>query len=359
MNALNNYSIRAKVVAAFGVLLAVTVLLGVFAIQRLSLVNEGGQTVASNYLVASNALGVFSQRVMRYRQIQAVHILAATPEAKAHEEKTLGELVQQINGALAQYEPTVDAGEERRLADDMEAAWNAYAATNDKFVEMSRAGDAAGATAYYTGTLRDLSHDFQAKLQRVLDYQLTSGKAQVADMDATYGSAWNWIVIALSLAVLLCLGAGYTLVTSVSAPIRRMSDAMGRLARHDLSTEIDGIGRKDEVGEMAAAVQVFKTSMIETDRLKAEQEAQHRAAEERTRRLDDITKAFEASVGTVVQAVAAQATQMESSAQSMSGLTDILYQRDGDYCIAVVPSRWDNSGAKVCGAGGRYPSDEC
>jgi hypothetical protein len=41
------------------------------------------------------------------------------------------------------------------------------------------------------------------------------------------------------------------------------------------------------------------------------------------------------------------------------GLTDILYQRDRDYCIAVVPSRWDNGGAKACGAGGRYPSDEC
>mgnify|MGYP001598364059 FL=1 len=40
------------------------------------------------------------------------------------------------------------------------------------------------------------------------------------------------------------------------------------------------------------------------------------------------------------------------------GLTDYLYQRDGGYCIAVVPSRWDDSGAKVCGAGGRYPSDE-
>ena len=41
------------------------------------------------------------------------------------------------------------------------------------------------------------------------------------------------------------------------------------------------------------------------------------------------------------------------------GLTDFLYQRDGDYCIAAVPSRWDIGGANVCGAGGRYPSDEC
>ena len=35
------------------------------------------------------------------------------------------------------------------------------------------------------------------------------------------------------------------------------------------------------------------------------------------------------------------------------GLTSFLYQRHRGYCIAVVPSRWDNGGAKVCGAGGR------
>jgi len=41
------------------------------------------------------------------------------------------------------------------------------------------------------------------------------------------------------------------------------------------------------------------------------------------------------------------------------GLTDILYQVDRDYMMADVPSRWDIGGANVCGAGGRYRSDEC
>ena len=56
-----------------------------------------------------------------------------------------------------------------------------------------------------------------------------------------------------------------------------MTGAMSRLAQHDLTTEIDGVERKDEVGQMATAVQVFKNSMIETDRLKAEQEEAQRA----------------------------------------------------------------------------------
>ena len=52
-------------------------------------------------------------------------------------------------------------------------------------------------------------------------------------------------------------------------------------------------------------------------------------------------------------------SDFESLYRFRDGLTDILHQRDGDYCIARVPSRMETVGAKVWGAGGRYPSDEC
>jgi hypothetical protein len=58
------------------------------------------------------------------------------------------------------------------------------------------------------------------------------------------------------------------------------------------------------------------------------------------------------------RSVAELGTEVRPSVETYVGLTDILYQRDGDYCIADVPSRRATVGAKVCGAGGRYPSDE-
>jgi uncharacterized membrane protein YeaQ/YmgE (transglycosylase-associated protein family) len=41
-----------------------------------------------------------------------------------------------------------------------------------------------------------------------------------------------------------------------------------------------------------------------------------------------------------------------------SGLTDILYQGDGDYCMGRLASRWGSGGMRAWGAGGRYPSEE-
>ena len=113
MNFLNNFSIRAKVIGAFAILLVVTGALGAFAIQRLSVVNDGAVKMSSNYLVASSALGTYSQQTMRFRQLQAAHILATTPEKKAKEEKTMAKVLDQIHEALTRYAPTIDAGEER------------------------------------------------------------------------------------------------------------------------------------------------------------------------------------------------------------------------------------------------------
>ncbi len=131
------------------------------------------------------------------------------------------------------------------------------------------------------------------------------------------------IVWSVAAVVLVVLGGGIAwLALSVVRAITRMTVSMSQLARHDLSTTIAGAGRSDEIGEMANAVQVFKDSMIEADRLKAEQEQAQRVAAERSALVDRLTKDFDDKVQGVVKTVAAQADQMQSSAQSMSATAE-------------------------------------
>ena len=89
MNWFQNLTIRSKVMSAFATVLIVTAMLGVFAINRLSTVNDGAETVASNYLVGSDGLADLAYNAMRYRQLQAAHILQSTPQAKAKEAETM------------------------------------------------------------------------------------------------------------------------------------------------------------------------------------------------------------------------------------------------------------------------------
>lgn len=322
MNWFNNLTIRTKIVSVFALVLLVTAGLGFFAVHCLSDVNAGAVTVTDNYLVATRALGDFSAATVRYRQVQASIALAPTPELAEHEAAHLqNDILPEVQAALAIYQPTIDAGEERGYFEKFMQGWNAYVASNEHFVELAKK-DRAAASKLYIGDMKNAFNQFLADLKADISYQIKGANREKQNIHDTYQSAFDWILVMLGVAAIFCVVAGFMIVSGVSTPIRKMTDAMGKLAAHDLTTQIEGVGRKDEVGSMAAAVQVFKDSMVEADRLKAEQEAAHAKQQERAKKLDDLTRGFEASVGGVVQAVSSQATQMESSAQSMSATAE-------------------------------------
>jgi methyl-accepting chemotaxis protein len=82
--------------------------------------------------------------------------------------------------------------------------------------------------------------------------------------------------------------------SKITRPLSRMIERMRALAQGHLDVEIEGLGRRDEVGEMADAVQVFKTNAIERVRVEKEA-AEHRAEIEDERRRVEIEKSSVAS----------------------------------------------------------------
>ena len=123
------------------------------------------------------------------------------------------------------------------------------------------------------------------------------------------------------LAAGLGLGVAIALLTSrtIAVPIQGMTAAMGKLAGGDNSTAIPGVGRADEVGEMADAVQVFKDNMIEAERLRAEQaQSEARAAAQRKADMHKLAGHFEEAVGDIVKALSSSSTELEAAAKSLS-----------------------------------------
>ncbi|MFA6021200.1 MAG: methyl-accepting chemotaxis protein [Rhodospirillales bacterium] len=95
------------------------------------------------------------------------------------------------------------------------------------------------------------------------------------------------------------------MVRSITKPVGRLVAAMGRLAAGDVSVEILGTSRRDEVGDMARATQVFKQNAIEKIELQNQQEEAKRQAEvERRRVMQDLANNFESSVSLAVNTVA-------------------------------------------------------
>jgi len=138
---------------------------------------------------------------------------------------------------------------------------------------------------------------------------------------ASYSAARFSFLIALAglATVAIASVAFVTMVRRrVCRPIVDLTATMSRLAGGDVSGEISGSERGDEIGAMAAAVQVFKDNMIKADRLAAEKEAENDVKVRRARLLDELTRAFEAKVSELVAGLSSASAVMEDTAQSMS-----------------------------------------
>src|SRR5690606_21385594 len=139
----------------------------------------------------------------------------------------------------------------------------------------------------------------------------------------------------MNLALLAACGAlgavaFWVAIWRVAKPIRAMTGAMTRLAEGDLAIEIPGTGRRDEVGEMAGSVQVFKDNALEAESLRrAAEEAEQRAREERRRTMMELADKFNAEVGEVVEIVTSASNELESTAQSMSSIAEETTRQSG------------------------------
>ena len=125
--------------------------------------------------------------------------------------------------------------------------------------------------------------------------------------------------IAGGLATLFGLIVAFLIARSIVGPLTAMTRAMGLLAGGDLAVEIPGRGKTDEIGDMAKAIEVFKTNMIDTERMRADQvEVEARQAESRKQDMVRLADQFEQAVGEIVDTVSSASGELEASAGTLT-----------------------------------------
>jgi methyl-accepting chemotaxis protein len=141
-----------------------------------------------------------------------------------------------------------------------------------------------------------------------------------AESDAIVGETERLIVMLAAGGFLLGAILAMLLGRGISRPITAMCKAMRELAGGNFDVVLPGLGREDELGEMAGAVEEFKMQAIaKAERDAAALDAQNRASSE-TRRAELIRFAddFEAAVGVIVSNVSASAVQLEQAAGTLT-----------------------------------------
>jgi methyl-accepting chemotaxis protein len=323
-----NLSIRAKILFSFLTVMVLLVGLGLNALQRSSEMNRKVEDITRNYALAVVYLDEMRVSVGDYRGAVARELLADDGKAERQSTQTvLAGLAKLHDENDAKYAPTVDPGTEADLYQETKASWAAYLGISQHLHELLAADKIADAKAYYLATLVPAGARAETAAHASMNYNVDAIGRLTDQVDISYSNG-RWMILGVMVfAVVVASLAGLFLVRSIAEPVKAMTEAMRRLATHDMTAEIPATDRSDEIGQMAGAVQVFKEALIAADRLAGEQDAERAAKEQRATRLEQAVATFEVTAREMVALLSSGSTELEATARAMTGSVDRTNQQ--------------------------------
>ncbi|MBX9797707.1 methyl-accepting chemotaxis protein [Sphingomonas sp.] len=284
---MKNWSINTKVITALGAVAVVILGFSLFALAQISRVNGKASEVAGQWLPAVRAASGLQLSLAELRLYGWRHFTASDAKALADAEAKIAGERTHFDKLRGDYARMLKSAHDRADFARFNQAFDTLEVRNGEWLALSRAGHQAEAMAHFKGPTRkayDATRDALGAIVKRSEAGATAAGQQVA---AIYAASVAMTAAAVVAVLGIAIGAAIFLRRSIAQPISAMTKAMTALASGDLGVAVPARDRRDEVGQLAEAMESFKESAINE---------QHRA---------DETMAVVGHVGTALSALAA------------------------------------------------------
>jgi methyl-accepting chemotaxis protein len=207
------------------------------------------------------------------------------------------------------------------------------------FLPLSEDMRKAGETGKYPMTSAQWVQTTNPQIDSLLAVMQAAGQASEARAQQLIDAAFNRLVIELSLLVLcvvLMIGCIMTVISQVTRPLSALSGAMRELADGKFDVVLPGLGRRNEVGDIAEAVEMFKVKAGEKSRLEAEAKLAEEASNSTQRRRDrhKLADDFQATAGAIIEIVSSTSTEVEAAATMLTKTAETTQSLSGTVASA-------------------------
>ncbi len=322
---LASLSIRAKITIVLSFLLLAMTSMGLIAVRKMQAINANAVDIQANWLPSVRVLGELRAGVITYRNVIRQHMLSETLEEKLANEKTLDTVVTSNLAIRAKYEKLITLPEERALYEEWGKVWDAYKKGTLEVLELSRKSVGKvpqEAITLNTKTVNPIGLKADELLNKDIELNNKGSDVAGAEASANYDAAFTMLVAILAVSAVLGIGIGLYLVKDVSSGIASIVKPMQALGQGDLTAIVPHQGMKTEIGTMGDALQVFKQALIDKRAADEAAAADADAKIERGRRVDSITREFEAMIGEIVETVSSASTELEASAGTLTATAE-------------------------------------
>ncbi|HTV21970.1 MAG TPA: methyl-accepting chemotaxis protein, partial [Polyangiaceae bacterium] len=254
MNWFRNLKISSKLVSAFLVVIALTVVLGGVASVRLAQIRRLQEQMSVDYLPGVLFIGEISDASSRYRRDGLYQALASNPEDKRRYEQDAAQSKQDLTRALEQYAQTAMDDGDRAMLAELRTAIDENERSYELLFALSR--DPAHAeeakSVAESDRLREGFDRTRALVTRLRESNANDAKRSVADSIAHISETTTWALVLLVLCATVGIGVAFAMARAIAAPLRELETAAHAMARGSLDIQIRYDSR-DELGSLSAA----------------------------------------------------------------------------------------------------------
>ncbi|MBX9933020.1 MAG: MCP four helix bundle domain-containing protein [Methylobacterium sp.] len=295
---------------------------GAVSVLKLNAIQREVNEVATDWLPSVNVANALSTatrdvRVKLYRFVVA----SESAQALAENEQSFRKALKTLDELRVTYEPLISSPEERAIYEQFGSLWARYTEGQERIVALMKAGQKADALDLTTSPeMADLNNGASRALQKTVEFNRDGARVSTEVSMASAASALLMAYVSMGISLVVAAGAMLFSLFGVARPIERMTSTMRRLAGGDTAVEIPSQARRDEIGDMAAAVGVFKDNLLRTRQLEKDTELARAGAEaQRKAAMHEMADRFDTAVGGIVGMVTSAATELQATAQSMAG----------------------------------------
>ncbi|MCJ2049048.1 methyl-accepting chemotaxis protein [Methylobacterium sp. J-070] len=310
--------LKLKLSGLFLLMLAAACIQGGTTIARIRFIDQRLTELLDRAIPSLNAAEAIDGMVVKARLLQVRSATADTEAERDTSRKAVEDLLKDRTAAVEAYRARISAPDEQALFDTLAAKLKVQFYDWDRLRGFGL-GQREAAMAYYRGAMNAHYQEASKAARALVDLHVRAMTEAGRSVRASQASAVSWTVVILAITLAVAVAAALYALLGVSRPISRMADAMRRLAGGETAVAVPSVGRRDEIGDMSAAVQVFKQSLLNARALE-DASAQARADTEARRRqaIRDLAESFETAIGGIVRTVAGAATQLQGTAQSLA-----------------------------------------
>ena len=313
-------TIRVRILIGFAVAFAACLGLGLFSLQQTTQLHSVVARFGAEWLPHVTVLGDLRSEISDQRRHVFHHIIVNDTKEMAELESQVADgtaLVDRwFEGAAASFK----SDQQRSLLAAAKLTWTGYRNSTGPVLELSRAGRKQEAAALLDRTCTPAYRKLIDSVNTMRQLTVLEAWTGVGTAGSTYRTGWWLIVAAMAACGAVCAGGGLLTVRNVCRPVLALGQQMRRVAAHELDLQVLGQNRRDEVGAMAQALERFRLSLLEADRLAATQAEEHDAKDRRTACVAELVGRFDGSVGGVLETLTSAATELDATARSMTGI---------------------------------------